>query len=423
MFIQKAERVFRTIFIILLLTAFMGRSQVSPANQQEKIRAYSRMIEFDYTTWTIDALFDKAAQSALGMTRYISSDSAKEIVLEYLQVVDQTQQIQGEIERIYADPEINDPEGTAEEKLAELIKLQDEKADLANLAESIIQAQVSQVIGEVGLSFVGQPIPPLLYHVTELPLSLIVSPREVIRQDANISIDPELSLDEIVKLEKDVANGLNVSTMVTRIGGVGVYPTMVGQSTSLQWLIEVVAHEWIHNYLTLRPLGIRYDSSPELRTMNETTANIAGNEIGSLVLQKYYPEMVPPPVEPSKPENDQNVEDNNPPKPPEFDFNKEMHETRVKADELLAEGKIDEAEKYMEARRKVFWDHGYQIRVLNQAYFAFHGAYADVPGGAAGEDLVGPAVRKLREESPSLKDFVNRIAEMRTFDELQKAVQ
>jgi hypothetical protein len=423
MFIQKAERIVRTIFIILLLTSFLGRSQVSPANQQEKIRAYSRMIEFDYTTWTIDALFGKAAQSALGMTQYISSDSAKEIVLEYLKIVDQTQQIQSEIERIYADPEIKDPEGIAAEKLAELVKLQDEKADLANLAESIIQAQVSQVISEMGLSFAGQPVPPLLYHVTELPLSLIVSPREVIRQDANISIDPELSLVEITKLEKDVANGLNVSTMVTRIGGVGVYPTMVGQSTSLQWLIEVVAHEWIHNYLTMRPLGIRYDSSPELRTMNETTANIAGNEIGLLVLQKYYPEMVPPPVEPSKPEDDQKVEDKNPPEPPEFDFNKEMHETRVKADELLAEGKIDEAEKYMEARRKVFWDHGYQIRVLNQAYFAFHGAYADVPGGAAGEDLVGPAVRKLREESPTLKDFVNRIAEMRTFDELQKAVQ
>ncbi len=94
---------------------------------------------------------------------------------------------------------------------------------------------------------------------------------------------------------------------------------------------------------------------------------------------------------------DEDVQDNNPPEPPVFDFNAEMHVTRVRADELLAQGKIEEAEQYMEARRKVFWDNGYQIRVLNQAYFAFHGAYADVPGGAAGEDLVGPAVRKLRE--------------------------
>lgn len=420
MFIQKVERIARSFIIILFLIAFLGRSQVSPANQQEKIRAYTRMIEFDYTTWTLDALFGKAAQASLGMTRYISSDSTKKIVYEYLKVVEKTQQLQGEIERIYSDPEIKDPNIAATEKLTQLEELQKEKSDLAELAEAIIQMQVSQVIEETGLSIVGQPIPPLLYHVTELPLSLIVSPREVIRQDANISINPELSLDEITKLEKDVAKGLNVSTMVTRIGGVGVYPTMVGQSTNLQWLIEVVAHEWIHNYLTMRPLGIRYDSSPEMRTMNETTANIAGNEIGLAVLQQYYPEMVPPPVQPSK---DEDVQDNNPPEPPVFDFNAEMHVTRVRADELLAQGKIEEAEQYMEARRKVFWDNGYQIRVLNQAYFAFHGAYADIPGGAAGEDLVGPAVRKLREESPDLKEFVNRIAEMRSFEELQKAVQ
>jgi len=44
---------------------------------------------------------------------------------------------------------------------------------------------------------------------------------------------------------------------------------------------------------------------------------------------------------------------------------------------------------------------GYYIRKLNQAYFAFYGAYADVPGGPAGEDPVGPAVRALRSQSQS----------------------
>ncbi len=73
-----------------------------------------------------------------------------------------------------------------------------------------------------------------------------------------------------------------------------------------------------------------------------------------------------------------------------------MHTTRVHVDELLAAGKITEAETYMDQRRQVFWDNGYPIRKLNQAYFAFYGAYADVPGGAAGEDPVGPAVRALR---------------------------
>jgi hypothetical protein len=63
------------------------------------------------------------------------------------------------------------------------------------------------------------------------------------------------------------------------------------------------------------------------------------------------------------------------------------------------------------------------LRKINQAYFAFFGAYADSPGGAAGEDPVGPAVRILREQSDSLADFVNTISWMTSFEQLQKAIQ
>jgi hypothetical protein len=100
-----------------------------------------------------------------------------------------------------------------------------------------------------------------------------------------------------------------------------------------------------------------------------------------------------------------------------------MHETRVHVDALLAQGKIDEAETYMEQRRQIFLKNGYLIRKLNQAYFAFNGAYADVPGGAAGEDPVGPAVRALRTKSSSLADFVNTIAWMTSFQQLQQAIK
>ena len=99
-----------------------------------------------------------------------------------------------------------------------------------------------------------------------------------------------------------------------------------------------------------------------------------------------------------------------------------MRDTRVTVDQLLAEGKIEAAEQYMEQRREVFWENGYRIRKLNQAYFAFHGAYADEPGGAAGEDPVGAAVRDLRANSPTLSAFLNRISWMYSFDQLERTV-
>jgi hypothetical protein len=99
-----------------------------------------------------------------------------------------------------------------------------------------------------------------------------------------------------------------------------------------------------------------------------------------------------------------------------------MHLTRVTVDEMLAQGQIEQAEAYMEQRRIVFWEHGYRIRKLNQAYFAFYGAYADQPGGAAGEDPVGAAVRALRAQSPTLADFIKRIAWMSSYEQLQRAI-
>ena len=76
----------------------------------------------------------------------------------------------------------------------------------------------------------------------------------------------------------------------------------------------------------------------------------------------------------------------------------------------------------MESRRLLFLKNGFLIRKINQAYFAFYGAYADVPGGAAGEDPVGPAVRALRAQSDSLADFVDTIAWMTSLNQLQEAL-
>jgi hypothetical protein len=98
-----------------------------------------------------------------------------------------------------------------------------------------------------------------------------------------------------------------------------------------------------------------------------------------------------------------------------------MRETRVRTDELLAEGRIEEAEAYMEERRREFVNNGYRIRKLNQAYFAFHGAYADQPG-ARGEDPIGPAVRELRDASPDLYTFVQRAAGVTTLAELEQVL-
>jgi hypothetical protein len=285
------------------------------------------------------------------------------------------------------------------------------------LSETIVQNQLSTTLAELGLTAGGQPIPPVLYHITPLPMVLIVSPRDVIRQDASISLLADLSPEKMYELESKVEKTLNVSALVEPVGGVGIYPTMIVRTSSLPFLIEVIGHEWTHNYLTLRPLGMSYFTSGEMRNVNETVASLAGKEIAREVMKRYYPEYLPKEEPVQTPVT---TTPSQPPQPPQFDFRKEMHETRVVVDTLLELGKIEDAEKYMEIRRLYFWENGYHLRRLNQAYFAFHGAYADEPGGgAAGEaDPVGPAVIALRAKSPSLADFLNRISGITSLEEL-----
>ncbi len=421
MILRFLQRAWSVLCVLLIASMLLPGSNLPPVDATERVRAFTRQTEFDYVGWTIDALRLKFFQTSIGSGNYMPADVRKQTVLDYLELVASIQKVEREINLLYADPNVSDAHQASLPLQEKLVKLKAQRDQVAPYAESILQSQVSYVVNQMNLAPGGQAFPPVLYHTTPLPLALIVSPRQVIRQDENISLLPDLTIDQRADLETRVDSALDVSSLVVEIGGVGTYPTMVQQTSSLDWLSEVVAHEWVHNYLTLRPLGLNYMTSPQLRIINETTASIAGKEIGRAVLETFYPELAPPPPPPAPPEKP-----NKPAEPPAFDFRREMNITRVTVDQLLAEGKIEEAEAYMEVRRLVFWEHGYRsLRKLNQAYFAFYGAYADEPGGAAGaaEDPVGAAVRALRAQSPTLADFLHQIAWISSFEALQQAVE
>jgi len=416
-----AQKILRSleIFLALALLAWaVNSSAPSLADPLERVRAYTRDVEFNYLSWMSSAAWLKLQTSASNAPQVFSADQQSRLVMDYLALTQDLLRAEYELEKIYADPSQKDKAAAAESLRAELDALQARYTALAPLAESVLQEQVAAVLAEQGLTAMGQPLPSVWFHSTPLPLALIVSPREKIEQSANISLQTDLVVDEQAALETRVDEGLNVSSLVVHVGGVGVYPTMVMRTTDLPWMTTVIAHEWIHNYLTMRPLGMRYE---KLRTMNETAASIAGDEIGAYVMARFYPHFS------AAPSNRLSAWEFDSPASlnlyEAFDFNSAMRETRVHTDALLGMGKVEEAERYMESRRLVFFQNGYALRKINQAYFAFYGAYADSPGGAAGEDPIGAAVRKLRAQSPSLAQFIQTMARMKSVDDLYEAVK
>ena len=414
LFTRLLRRIEIGVFMLFFTLLLAGSSLLVSMIPTDAARHYTRPVEFDFVNWTLDALGVKLSQAALGTPFYFSGSARHKLVVDYFHIMDNILQDEDKLNLIYTDPSVRNPAAASASLRSELAGLYPRQRQVGPLAESILQEQISTTLADLGLTTGGQPIPPVLFHITPLPYNLVISPRGKIQEDASISLIPDLSVDQQVALENQVEKGLNVSSLVVPVGGIGTYPTMIERVTTLDWLANTIAHEWTHNWLTLHPLGLNYDSSPELRTMNETTADIVGGEVGNAMLTRYYPELAAKYAMqaqtaslPASPTQDN------------FDFRVEMHTTRVHVDELLATGKIAEAETYMEQRRQVFWNNDYAIRKLNQAYFAFYGAYADVPGGPAGEDPVGPAVRTLRAQSGSLTAFLKKIAQMSSFKQLQ----
>jgi hypothetical protein len=322
---------------------------------------------------------------------------------------------------MYTDPNVKDPLTASAPLRARRDALRAEIDARQNLAEAILQEQVESVLSQEGFAVGGQVIPPLRFRFTPLPYVVIISRRDKIERIDQRELTPGLTVDQFDPIENAVDKRFDVSSLVTPIGGLGAYPTMLPENSSLDFTIETEAHEWTHNFLFFSYVGVNYDSDPVARVINETTAVIVQHEIGQRVLQRYYPELAQPPAQPQPPAPQAKTK---PPmkQPRAFDFNNEMRQTRVHVDELLAAGKVDEAESYMEARRVIFVQHGYQIRKLNQAYFAFYGAYNAEPGGSptAGHDPIGPAVQELRQHSASLGDFVRAIATVHTLADVQR---
>ena len=417
------NRIGKLILSLLLLLAGVlpiRGSAVDSAQQLEQIRAFSRQYEFDYVSWTIAALGRKLSQASLNVNRYIPQYDERGLIINYLDLRNQINQTQEKLISTLSDPEVENRDLKADEIRVGLNDQRTRREALAPFIEQIIQGQMNIALAVLDMSFGGQMVPPVLYRSEPDSLALIVSPRNEIRQVANLMLIRDLSLDEIMRLEEVIETELDLSALVVGIGGVGLYPSMIIETDNLDWMIHVIGHEWTHNYLTIRPLGANYFTSPELTTINETIADLSADEIKATTFQLFYPELLPPEPEiehsilTGEEKGDTPISETPDPLQEEvvFDFRAEMHITRLEVDRLLAAGEIQGAEAYMENRRLFFLENGYLIRRLNQAYFAFHGSYAAEPGGAAdseGEEL-GSQLRELKDSTPSFAAFMRMVA-------------
>jgi hypothetical protein len=429
----------------LAVAGIVGQEYPVPgANETRLARAVGNQY-FDFAQWTVEALAEKGAQIAVPIERYLDDEQRRQFVLDYLQATRDYTDLEGRVRQIYAEASIRDPAAASAELRTRRDTIRADIEQRRPTAEAIVQQQVSAVLSNEGFGLGGEVFPPVAARITPLPNILIVSPRDEIERVTGEGLAAGLTVDQAEVIEAQVLSDTQQSALVVPIGGLADYPAMILETTELLWLMQTTAHEWAHHWLSLRPLGYHYlvEGGADLRTINETVASVFGDEIGLQVLRRFYRDELqrtfPDQVEPQPltiPEPD-TARPPDPTAPPLlFSLSRTLRDTRINVDKMLAEARdlkqqgqaeraeaqIVEAEKYMEVQRQAINANGYRIRKINQAYFAFYGAYADQPG-AAGRDPIGPNVVALRVYSPTVRQFMERASGILALDRLVQVVE
>jgi len=256
-------------------------------------------------------------------------------------------------------------------------------------------------------------VPPVHTRITLPPLLLVISPKDKIVYWDRVLLYPDLNDNQIEEIENKV-DALGLSSLVTKIGGFGAaYPSIVSPDMGEANQVNAAVEEWAHQYLAFRPLGFLYlldslgfSQPSEIISMNETLAGIIADEIGDEVYARYY--------------NTAGNQNSVVKERAGFDFDKEMRETRRTVDSLLKDNAIERAELYMNERRLIFIQHGYKIRKLNQAYFAFHAIYGQDPCSVS---PIYNDMTRLRNSYDKLSDFVNEVTNISSYEGFQAAIK
>jgi hypothetical protein len=285
-------------------------------------------------------------------------------------------------------------------------------ADQRPAVETALQHLIAQAYRDGGVT-PSEPLPlqtlfpPVLISLTAPPNVLVIAPRTELRVIGSSVLEPmDVAAQERLEASADSSG---VASLVAPIGGLATYPSMVLDDDSPEQVLSAAAHEWLHQYLIFYPLGQGYWRSQETREINETTAELVGNEVGAGIAEAIGVVQEPaartlPPTRTGR----------------SFDFRAFMRDTRLQVDQMLAVGQVDEAEAYMRAQRDELQRHGYAIRKLNQAYFAMYGSYGNGSAASPANPMPG-LLRRLREQSTSLGDFLTRVRGITSVDELRKA--
>ena len=392
------------VLLVLLLVVLGGLLRADTLHLSRPARA-AAPYGFSIEGWVVGNLPEKLLGWVSGLLPGPGPTQEEQlrVVDEYFRLGDELRRTGAVLDRAVAH------RGPGGEGAAEVAATEERQQELLARRDAIrapVETTLQQALGAVlveqglrrGTGVFRTVFPPPVFRLDRPPKLLVVSPRDRIQMVETRLLHPDLTLAEMETIEDQVAGGGDRSALVLTLDGLAVYPSLVPDSQVLRTALATAAHEWLHQYWIFSPLGQAYWASREMTTLNETAAEIGGRELGDLVYARLGFQAPQPAASPPEAQE---------PPPGTFVFARAMRETRLEVDRLLDDGRVEQAEAYMEERRRLFVDHGYRIRKLNQAYFAFYGTYGTSPESSS---PIASQLVAVRARATDVGDFVRTVS-------------
>ena len=164
------------VSLILIGVFFLVRGEVSlPMDLRSRLDRLTVDRTFDFTSWELQALLRKFTYRLVESHRYLNDEKQAQFVLNYMDKIREAQRLSSEIERIYTDPEVDDPEIASQDIVSDLDELRKEMSLDAPITEAILEDQVSAVLRSGGFGSLISVFPSVKGLFTQLPFILKLS--------------------------------------------------------------------------------------------------------------------------------------------------------------------------------------------------------------------------------------------------------
>ena len=228
----------------------------------------------------------------------------------------------------------------------------------------------------------------LLVDETKRPALLVVSRRDSLEIVKYEGLGDNISETEKRALEKKFEDK-GYSAYIFTAAGVATKPIRSDENTAPNKLLKILGHETAHHYFFGKPLGKNYGESAECHAINETSAEIVGEELGAYCSSKILrnsPTMQSVITGGTK-------------------WMERLGETTRHVEKLLSEGKLEQAETYMKKKH------------TNQAQLVLWKMY-----GSDKENGMTRTLNALKSECYDLKDFAETVSQTMNYKQVEDAL-